>query len=57
MQTPTPNAVSNHDNEPLCVTKRIDSTNYKIIVHTSKTSKETMSDKIIRLIEREALRE
>jgi hypothetical protein len=36
------------------LTKRIGSTTYKVNVHFSETSKETMSDKIIRLIEREA---
>ena len=34
--------------------KRIGSTTYKVSVHFSKTSKETMNDKILRLIEREA---
>jgi len=34
-------------------TKRIGSTTYKVSVHFSKTSKETMNDKILRLIERE----
>jgi hypothetical protein len=40
-------------NKPLCLTKRIGSTTYKVSVHFSKTSKETIDDKIIRLIERE----
>jgi hypothetical protein len=35
-------------------TKRIGSTNYRVNVHFSKTSSETMNDKIIRLIRNEA---
>jgi hypothetical protein len=34
--------------------KRIGSTNYCVSVHFSKTSKETMDDKILRLIKNEA---
>jgi len=34
-------------------TKRIGSTNYRVSVHFSKTGKETMNDKIIRLIKNE----
>jgi len=40
--------------KPMCLTKRIGQTTYKVNVHFSETSKETMSDKIIRLIKREA---
>jgi hypothetical protein len=40
--------------EPPVLLKRIDRTTYKVVVHFSKTSKETMGDKIARLIEREA---
>lgn len=35
-------------------TKRIGSTNYRVSVHFSKTSRETMNDKIMRLIKNEA---
>jgi hypothetical protein len=35
-------------------TKRIGSTNYRVSVHFSKTSRETMHDKILRLIKNEA---
>jgi hypothetical protein len=42
------------DKKPLRLTKRIGSTTYKVSVHFSRTSKETASDKIMRLIEREA---
>ena len=35
---------------PSAFTKRIGSTTYNVSVHFSKTSKETMNDKIIRLI-------
>ncbi|MCL1876409.1 MAG: transposon-encoded TnpW family protein [Synergistaceae bacterium] len=37
------------------LTKRIGNTTYKVSVHFSRTSKETARDKIIRLIEREAV--
>lgn len=35
-------------------TKRIGSTNYRVSVHFSKTSHETMNDKILRLMKNEA---
>ena len=56
MQTP-PNGNSKADNgknKPLRLTKRIGQTTYKVNVHFSETSKETMSDKIVRLIQSEA---
>ncbi len=34
-------------------TKRIGSTTYRVSVHFSKTSRETMNDKILRLIKNE----
>jgi len=34
-------------------TKRIGSTNYRVNVHFSKTSRETINDKILRLIKNE----
>lgn len=34
-------------------TKRIGSTNYQVSVHFSKTSRETVNDKILRLIKNE----
>ena len=45
--------LSQSQNKPLCLTKRIGSTTYKVSVHFSTTSKETIDDKIIRLIARE----
>ena len=39
--------------EPVTLQKRIGSTNYTVNVYFSQTSKETISDKIMRLIERE----
>jgi hypothetical protein len=42
------------DKKPLRLTRRIGSTTYKVNVHFSRTSKETVGDKIFRLIEREA---
>lgn len=40
--------------EPGVFTKRIGSTNYRVSVHFSKTSRETMNDKILRLVKNEA---
>ena len=39
--------------EPINLTKRIGSTNYKVSVHFSTTSKETISDKMLRLMKHE----
>jgi len=46
--TPTPKP--NHT-----ITRRIGNTTYRVAVHLSKTSKETMGDKITRMIKNEAL--
>ena len=43
--------------KPLRITKRIGSTTYKVSVHFSKTSRETMDDKLIRLIERDVVKQ
>lgn len=40
--------------EPIKMLKRIGSTTYEVSVHFSKTSKENMNDKILRLIRNEA---
>ena len=37
-------------NQAMRLTKRIGSTTYKVSVHFSRTSKETIGDKILRLI-------
>ena len=42
---------------PLRITKRIGSTTYKVSVHFSRTSRETMDDKLIRLIEKDAVKQ
>lgn len=39
---------------PRAFTKRIGSTTYRVSVHFSKTSRETVKDKILRLIKNEA---
>ena len=39
---------------PRTITRRIGNTNYKVNVHFSRTSRETMNDKIIRMIKNEA---
>ena len=39
--------------EPQILLKRVGSTSYKVAVHFSKTSKETLNDKILRLIRNE----
>ncbi len=44
-------------NKPLHITKRIGSTTYRVSVHFSGTSKETMSDKLVRMIERDAVKQ
>ena len=51
---PTIGKAENGRNKPLRLTKRIGQTTYKVNIHFSETSKETMSDKIIRLIQSEA---
>ena len=55
MQTKKQSAADKSDNKPLRLTKRIGSTTYKVNVHFSETSKETIGDKIIRLIQSEAV--
>lgn len=40
--------------EPRSFTKRIGSTNYRVSVHFSRTSRETIEDKILRLAKNEA---
>lgn len=57
MPTPTPGATAERTDKPLCITKRIGSTTYKVSVHFSRTSKETMGDKIMRLIEKDAAKQ
>ena len=53
MQTKTDNAACDSDNKPLHLTKRVGATTYKVSVHFNRTSKETIEDKIIKLIESE----
>jgi hypothetical protein len=43
-----------HDNKPFTMRRVIRSTAYEVAVHFSKTSKETLTDKILRLIRNEA---
>lgn len=43
----------NHEQQPMRLTRRIGQTTYQVNVHFSETSKETMGDKIIRLIKSE----
>lgn len=57
MPTPTPGAAAERTDKPLRLTKRIGSTTYKVSVHFSRTSKETMGDKIMRLIEKDAAKQ
>ena len=40
--------------KPVIMLKRIGPTTYEVAVHFSETSKETMGDKVTRLIRREA---
>lgn len=57
MPTPTPHTVAESTDKPLRMTKRIGSTTYKVSVHFSRTSRETMGDKIMRLIEQDAAKQ
>ena len=50
----TPETVTPPD-KPVYMLKRIGTTTYRISVHLSKTSKETMGDKISRMIKNETL--
>lgn len=43
----------NYEQQPMRLTRRIGQTTYQVSVHFSETSKETMGDKIIRLIKNE----
>lgn len=54
MLTQQAGKVENRQDKPMRLTKRIGQTTYKVNVYFSETSKETMSDKIIRRIENEA---
>lgn len=54
MQTATTPKEQPQDRESSVFTKRIGSTNYLVSVHFSKTSRETMDDKIMRLVKNEA---
>ena len=54
MPTVTADRAVKHTDRPLRITKRIGSTPYKVSAHFSRTSRETMDDKLIRLIECEA---
>lgn len=47
----TPNAPA----RPVTMLKRIGSTTYEVAIHFSATSKETVNDKIARLIKNEAV--
>ena len=57
MQTQKPCAARTQSSyahaEPLKLTKRIGSTTYTVSVHFSQTSKETVEDKLLRLMERD----
>lgn len=54
MLTSKVSKAENIKNEPMRLTERIGQTTYKVNVHFSETSKETIGDKIIRMIENEA---
>ena len=54
VMTPASDTASQPD-KPVIMLKRIGSTTYTVAVHFSETSKETMDDKIVRLIKREAV--
>lgn len=54
MQTTTTIQKEQPPCEPRSFTKRIGSTNYRVSVHFSETSHETINDKILRLAKNEA---
>ena len=55
MQSAEPNKAKAQENAvPVSLLKRIGSTTFVVSVHFSQTSKDTLEDKILRLIEREA---
>ena len=51
---PTPTKAERPPREPNAFTRRIGSTTYTVGVHFSNTSKDTVNDKIVRLVRREA---
>lgn len=53
MRKQTASKAERHEQQPMCLTRRIGQTTYKVNVHFSETRKETMGDKIIRLIKNE----
>ena len=57
MQAVTADRTIERTDKPLHITKRIGSTTYKVSVHFSRTSRETMSDKLVRLIERDSVKQ
>jgi len=54
MRKQTDGKINKLTKKPMRLTKRIGQTTYKVNVHFNETSKETMSDKIMRLIKSEA---
>ena len=55
VQTAAAKTSRNAESEPLKLRERVGSTTYVVSVRFSQTSRETMQDKILRLIEREAI--
>ena len=53
MQAITETKTERQPREAGAFTKRLGSTNYRVSVHFSKTSRETMNDKILRLVKNE----
>ena len=51
---PTPMKAEQAPHETNAFTRRIGSTTYTVNVHFSRTSKDTIDDKIVRLVRREA---
>jgi hypothetical protein len=54
MQAITETKTERQPREAGTFTKRLGSTNYRVSVHFSKTSRETMNEKIMRLIKNDA---
>jgi len=52
--SPIQNPINNHNTNSQKIYKRIGNTNYEVSIHFSQTSKETLEDKVLRLMVREA---
>ncbi|MDL2258164.1 transposon-encoded TnpW family protein [Eubacteriales bacterium OttesenSCG-928-K08] len=52
--TPVTNTNQPQNTQPVIMRRRLGSTTYRVNVHFSSTSRETMNDKILRMVKNEA---